>query len=75
MTDLTEKLKMVELYCENQGDKFHPLSDEILSMSRAAAPVENKEIAIREHLTASANTFPYHVKHMTETLDYEDTDY
>ena len=72
MANLEAQIHNAELYCENQGDKFHPLSDEALDVIRDETSNEEKVIALRVLCAAHAETFPYHVGRMTEHLDNEE---
>lgn len=75
MTILTEQLKMVELYCENQGDKFRDMSTAVLEVTNSNSSNEEKDAAIRNLCNDYAAIFPYHVNRITENLNYTDEDY
>jgi hypothetical protein len=39
--DASERLRQIQLYLENQGDKFHPQSDELHAIAGKSTPWES----------------------------------
>lgn len=69
MVDMIENLRQVQSYCENQGDKFHPLSDKVLEAVTASGTVAEKETAVRALVEGEPDD-PYHVYHTNRIINY-----
>lgn len=77
MISLTQKLYDIELYCCNQGDKFHPMSDDLRDILEGSETDEQKETSIETLCVKFEQEHPYHVGRVREFLtqvDDEDDD-
>lgn len=76
-----DQLPELRLYVENQGDKFHPLSDQLLELFQASEETDSPELL--EELLVTIGSYeaapedPYHSYHtgkMRELLVSVDED-
>lgn len=74
MISLTQKLYDIELYCCNQGDKFRPMSDDVLTILKSSETDEQKETAIEALCMKFEQKIPYHVGRVREFLTQDDED-
>ena len=72
MIDLTENLRMVELYCETQGDKFHPMSDEVLETLRSTVNLNDKAANVESLCEKFSTVHAYHVGRILNKLTYDE---
>jgi hypothetical protein len=66
-----ENLRMVELYCVNQGDKFHGLSNDVLVVLASDVVEDMKAAQVRVLCGQAAPKFSYHVNRILENLDFD----
>lgn len=72
--DLTTRLNFALLYVENQGDKFHPMSDELLRTLQSDTSEDMKLADALQVCDTFATRFSYHVNRLQETLQDSDED-
>lgn len=72
MISLAQKLSDVELYCCNQGDKFRPMSDDLLTIMGSSETDEQKEIAVEALCVKFEQKIPYHVGRVRVFLAQDD---
>lgn len=72
--NVTDNLRYVELYCENQGDKFRGMSEDVLAVLNGDASETEKVAEVRTVVAGYAPKYQYHVNRIVETLDHDDED-
>jgi hypothetical protein len=73
MVDLIEGLRLVQLYCENKGDSFHPMDLELLTALRDnEASTKEKVTSVYLLCHVYAQVFPYHVQRVLDKVAYDE---
>jgi len=71
MIDYAENLRMVKLYCINQGDKFRTMSEEVLTLVEGDSSEAEQVAGVHSLCEQYAEKFWYHVAQLRTTIEYD----
>jgi predicted metal-dependent enzyme (double-stranded beta helix superfamily) len=71
MIDYAENLRMVQLYCINQGDKFRTMSEEVLTLVKSDSSEAEKVAEVHRLCEQYTEKFWYHVAQLRTAIEYD----